>query len=93
MVHDSALVSVRDAESLLLCMRDDYCGAIDQLSKGTSTRVFNADDGCYERVSGFFSSGNGVKIQQKHLSRELTALLERSLTSEDIPASSWDLLL
>ena len=93
MVHDSALVSVRDAESLLLCMRDDYWDAIDQLSTGTSTRVFNADDGCYERVSGFFSSGNGVKIQHKQRSRKLTALLERSLAGEDIPASSWDLLL
>jgi hypothetical protein len=90
MVHDSAVVSVRDAESLLLSMSDLYQEAVNSLTKGKSSRIFDAESGQYEIMDGYFCRGNGVKVACNTKSKDVERLLLQSLSGEHIEAASWD---
>ncbi len=80
MIHDSAIVSVRDTEALKLSMADAYsCEVLKELQKNK-----------YQYQNQFAPQPMGLKIVSADFSDILTSTILRALEGVDIQIDEWD---
>jgi hypothetical protein len=78
MIHDSAIVSVRDVETLKLCMVDAYRSVVfKELQK----------NGCIDHE--FAQLPKGLKINSADFNETLTNTIYRALDGSDVHADEW----
>jgi hypothetical protein len=78
MIHDSAIVSVRDVETLKLCMVDAYRSVVfKELQK----------NGCIDHE--FAPLPKGLKINSANFNETLTNTIYRALEGNDVHADEW----